>query len=107
MEEGILALRKGALVSEMNLIYRSGDESWSFSLKGETLNVSGLKVPDSGPVETSDDIEAAAIEKAHLCQRPVVVVEALFAHFLRLRLEKDWITTVLPGFRRWMRSKER
>ncbi len=107
MEEGILALRKGALVSEMHLIYGSGQERWSFSVKGENLNVSGIKLPETGTVETADDIEGAAIEKAHLYQRPLALVAALFAYFLRLRLENGWTETVLPSFRQWMNRKER
>jgi hypothetical protein len=107
MEEGILALRKGALVVEMNLIYRSGDERWDFSVKGENLNLTAIKVPETGRVETSEDIEAAAVEKVHLCQRPVALVQSLFTHFIHLRLENGWTGTVLPAFRRWMQAKER
>ncbi|MGD8971057.1 MAG: hypothetical protein PVG01_06585, partial [Desulfobacterales bacterium] len=45
LEEGLLALKKGALVTEMNLLYRSGDNTWQFNLKGESLNISSFKTP--------------------------------------------------------------
>ena len=38
LEEGILALRKGAVVTEMNLHYQSGELKWQFTLKGESFN---------------------------------------------------------------------
>jgi hypothetical protein len=106
MEEGVLALRKGALVAEMNLIYRSGDESWHFSVKGETLDPSSVKVPQSARVETGEDIEGAAIEKYHLYRRVVDLVRSLFAHFLEQRLDPRWRTAVLPAFHSWMSAKE-
>lgn len=106
MEEGVLALRKGALVAEMNLIYRSGDENWHFSLKGETLDPSSVKLPETGRVETSDDIEGAAIEKYHLYRRVVDLVRSLFAHFLEQRLDSQWYTGVLPAFQAWINTKE-
>jgi len=31
LEEGLLALRKGAVVSEINLAYKSGEQEWSFT----------------------------------------------------------------------------
>ena len=54
LEEGFMALKKGALVTELNLVYRSGDQEWSFSLKGESLSFSSLKVPEKGPIEPCD-----------------------------------------------------
>lgn len=106
MEEGVLALRKGALVAEMNLIYRSGDENWHFSLKGETLDPSSVKVPQTGRLETSEDIEGAAIEKYHLYRRVVDLVGSLYGHFLEQRLDPRWSTTVLPACQSWINAKE-
>jgi hypothetical protein len=54
LEEGLLSLRKGAVVIEMNLSYKTENQDWNFTLKGESLSFSGLKVPETGPVETKD-----------------------------------------------------
>lgn len=106
MEEGVLALRKGALVAEMNLVYRSGDEDWHFSLKGETLDPTSVKVPQTGRVETSEDIEGAAIEKYQLYRRVVDLVGALFTYFLEQRLDPRWQSAELPAFQAWINAKE-
>jgi hypothetical protein len=106
MEEGVLALRKGALVAEMNLVYRSGDESWQFTLRGDTLDPASLKVPQTGRLETKENIEGTAIEKYHLYRRVVDLIRALFSHFLELRLDSRWQSAVLPSFRTWINTKE-
>ena len=57
LEEGILSLRKGALVTELNLIYQEDDNKWQFSLKGESLSISGFKLPDFSMQNGSDNME--------------------------------------------------
>ena len=42
LEEGLLALRKGAVVTELKLVYKAGNNEWRFGLKGESLNISSL-----------------------------------------------------------------
>ena len=76
-EEGHLALRKGAVVTEMNLCLTSGGQEWRFTLKGESLNLSGFKTPFSGPVETAEEVEAAVLEKVFLYDQAIQIVEAL------------------------------
>ena len=52
-EEGILALKKGAMVTELNLSYKAGDKKWHFTLKGESLSITNLKPPEASIIETS------------------------------------------------------
>ena len=42
LEEARVALQNGALVAELNLVYRSAQQKWQFTVKGESLNLSGL-----------------------------------------------------------------
>ena len=65
-DEGMLALKKGALVAELNLVYRAGEQKWQFTLKGESLNVSSLRTPKTTPPENPDDREGAILEKVFL-----------------------------------------
>ena len=51
LEEGLLSLRKGALVSEMNLVFQSGENRWNFTVKGESLSISGLRTPETAATE--------------------------------------------------------
>lgn len=102
MDEGLLALKKGGMVAEVHLIYRSGDNEWQFTLKGESLNVSALKVPETGNIENADEIEGAVIEKIFLCGQIVKLVNALFQHFVKLRLDTKWETQAIPAIRKWI-----
>ena len=90
LEEGLLALRKGALVTEINLIYRTGDQKWQFNIKGESLNISGLKTPDTARPETKEDVEGFVLEKIYLYDRVLQFIEKLFKMFVRLRVSDEW-----------------
>jgi hypothetical protein len=61
-EEGMLALKKGALVAELNLVWRTTEQKWQFTLKGESLNLSGFKTPQIAPLESPDDLEGAILD---------------------------------------------
>ena len=102
LEEGLLSLRKGAVVVEINLAYLSENQNWTFTLKGESLSFSGLKVPETGPVETKDDIEGMVLEKAYLFEKAIRLVSGLFDSFLALRSTVEWNQTVVPDIRKWI-----
>jgi len=102
LEEGILALRKGAVVTEINLCLKSGDQEWRFTIKGESLNISGFKTPFAGPVETAEDVEGAVIEKAYLYDRGIQLIDKLFKNFIELRLSNRWQNKVIPLIKKWL-----
>jgi hypothetical protein len=104
LEEGILALQKGAVVTEMNLSYQSGELKWTFTLKGESFNVSSLKPPDTGPVESDGDIAGAVLEKAFLYEKVMALIDTMFNHFVRLRVSDDWNTGVVSPMKEWIKT---
>jgi hypothetical protein len=104
LEEGFLALRKGAVVTELNLLYGVGDQQWRLTIKGESLHLAGLKCPQTGPVESQEDIEGAVLEKAYLCDRAIQITDKLFKQFITLRVSDDWNTKVVPHMRQWIHS---
>lgn len=104
LEEGILSLRKGAVVIEMNLIYKTENQDWKFSLKGESISFSGLKPPETGPLETKDDIEGLLLEKAYLFEKAIELINRLFNAFLKLRVSSDWNASLLPEIRKWVQA---
>ena len=63
LEEARLALKKGAMVSEINMFFKSGEQKWQFTLKGESFHISSLKIPETGPVEKEEDWEGAVLER--------------------------------------------
>ena len=102
LEEGILSLQKGAVVTELNLVYKAGNNEWRFNIKGESLNISSLKTPETGPVETKDDIEGILLEKVFLYEKIFVLMNNLYKHFISLRVTGRWEKDVVPGIRKWV-----
>lgn len=101
LEEGVLALKKGAVVTELNLIAKSDEKEWRFTLKGESLDIAGLKIPES-PIETKADIEGAVIDKIFLMDTVVRWLDMTYQRFIRLRISENWKAEELPLIRKWM-----
>jgi len=106
LEEGTLALWKGALVTELNLVYKSGSHEWRFSVKGENLHLSGLKTPQTGPVENKEDMEGAVLEKVFLYEKALALIYNLYNLFIRLRLAPKWKNEVVPQIKNWILSQQ-
>jgi hypothetical protein len=104
LEEGRLSLQKGAVVVELNLSYTTENQEWGFTLKGESLSISGLKVPDTGPAESKDDVEGMVLEKTYLAEKAITMVNSFFYHFLQLRCSSKWNEGVVPDIKRWIES---
>jgi len=104
LEEGLLSLRKGAVVIEMNLSYKTENQEWKFTLKGESLSFSSLKIPETGPVETKDDIEGIMLEKAYLYEKAVDVINLLFNAFLKIRSTVVWNEKTVPKIKKWVQA---
>jgi hypothetical protein len=102
LEEGLLALRKGALVVDINLVYKNASLQWQFSVKGENLSLSALKLPETAPIETSDDIEGLVLERIYLYEKPFILIDALYQRFIKIRLSEQWQKKTMTDMRKWM-----
>lgn len=102
LEEGTLALRKGAVVVELNLIYLSGAHEWRFTVKGESLHLSSLKTPQVAAVENKDDMEGAVLEKIFLYDKALALIHRIYEQFVRLRLTPEWRNKVVPQIKEWI-----
>jgi len=101
-EEGMVALKKGALVAEMTLVYRSGDKKWQLSLKGESLGMTNLKTPEASIIETGEDVEGAVLDKIYLYEKAVGLLNVLFKTFIKKRVSNEWNTTVVSEIKKWI-----
>ncbi len=104
LEEGILALKKGALVAELNVVYKSAELIWQFTLKGESLNISGLSIPNTGSAESDEDIEGFVLEKIFLYDKALQLLENLYTYFAKLRISDTWQGKEAPLIRKWIQS---
>lgn len=105
LEEGMVALTKGAVVTEIHLSYKTGAQKWEFSLKGESLNISNLKLPETGPVETPEDLEGVVLEKIYLIEKVVGLLNNLFSNFIHLRLSNTWQSQTKSLIHKWTTTK--
>jgi hypothetical protein len=103
LEEGILSLKKGAVVKELNLLYRKEEKEWNFTLTGENLSLSNLKTPDIGFIETKKDVEGFVVEKIFLYDSLYLLIDNLYKKFIKLRVSADWIT-VVSEMNKWIIS---
>ena len=104
LEEGLLALTKGAVVTEIHLSYKTGAQHWLFGLKGESLNISNLKLPETGTVETPEDLEGVVMEKAYLLEKVIGLINTLFSYFVKLRVSNKWRNQTVSQIRKWASS---
>ena len=102
LDEAMLALKKGAMVAEFNLIYRSAQQKWQFTLKGESLNLSSLKTPQTAPPESQDDLEAAVLEKIFLYDKILQFLEKLYKYFIKLRISNKWEGREIALIKKWI-----
>ena len=104
LEEAKLSLQKGGVVTECNFSLKIGELEWKFNIKGESLNISSLKSPETGTVENKDDIEGAVLEKFYLYEKVVVLVETLYDKFIQIRIHKEWKDKTVPIIKNWIQS---
>ncbi|MCF8069395.1 MAG: hypothetical protein K9L30_12500 [Desulfobacterales bacterium] len=102
LEEGMLSLKKGADVKDINLVYKSGDFNWQFTLKGESFSFEGLKVPETAPIESEKDIEGSVIEKNFLYNKAIKFIDDVYMAFLNERLSEKWENNILNKIKQWI-----
>ena len=102
-EEGRTALRKGAVVTEINLILKIDEKEFKFNIKGESLNLTGLKTPAAGKIENSDDIEGAVLEKIFLYNSVFEIIDSLFLFFIKKRTSEQWKNIDIHKIRDWVK----
>ena len=86
----------------INLFFKSGDQEWGFTVKGESLNLSSLKIPVTGPADTAEEIENTVIEKIYLYDQAIQFIENLFINFIKKRTSNHWQNKVIPMIRNWI-----
>jgi len=104
LEEAKISLQKGGVVTELNFSFKSGDHEWKFNIKGESLNISSLKSPETGKIEKKDDIEGAVLEKIYLYEKVVSLVENLYKQFIQIRISSKWDNETVPRIKKWIKS---
>jgi hypothetical protein len=106
LEEGRIALRKGALVTEMSLVIKTSELQWSFSVKGESLNLSNIKTPGPNLPQSAEEIENFLSEKTDFYIKLFEFIDKIFGYFVKKRISPTWGSKHLPGIKKWIKSAE-
>jgi len=104
LEEGTTALKKGAFVTQINLICIINEDEYKFTIKGESLNITGLKPPKTEISKNEDEIEGMVLEKAFLSFKIFEVIDTLFLNFIEQRTSDEWNNKGLQEIRNWIGS---
>jgi len=104
LEEAKLSLQKGGVVTECNFSLKAGDHEWKFNIKGESLNISSLKSPETSQIEKKEDIEGVVLEKFYLYEKIVTLVETLYDQFIQIRITNKWEKESVPMIKKWIQS---
>jgi hypothetical protein len=101
LEEGMISLKKGSVVKELSLLYKSGDKEWFFIVAGESLSLSNIKTPDTGFIETKNDIDGFVTEKIFLYNSIYSLLDDLYKNFIKLRVSEKW-KAVSSDMKKWI-----
>lgn len=105
LEEGTTALKKGACVTDINLICKMGEDEYKFSIKGESFNLTGLKPPSTEKkTSEADEMEGAVLEKTYLLFRVIQVIDTLFLKYVEQRSSDDWKHKEFQDIKNWIQS---
>ena len=102
LDAALLSLKNGALVTEINLVYKFNEQEWQFTLKGESFSITNLKTPQRGPVDTLEETEGAVLEKAFLLEQILQYLDFLYKTFIKKRLSPAWKQTIVPELKKWV-----
>ena len=104
LEEGITALKKGAFVTNINLICKINEDEYKFSIKGESFNITGLKTPKIDISKSEDETEGMVLEKAFFSFKIFKVIDTLFLEYINQRTSDDWNNKGLQEIKNWIGS---
>jgi len=104
LEEGTTALKKGAFVTQINLICKINEDEYKFTIKGESFNITGLKTPKIDLSKNEDEIEGVILEKAFFGFKIFEVIDTLFLKYIEQRIADEWNHEGLQEIKSWVEA---
>jgi hypothetical protein len=96
--EAHAALLTGKLVSDARLRLVSGQKQWTVSIKGDTMALSGIKIPALLSREDDDQL----YERFMLIEEVEDTIAGLYQQFMGLRLDDDAWRPEVQAIRAWV-----
>ena len=98
------ALRQGKLPKEAKMRLVRGEREYAWTLKAESLWLSGLKLPTQ--LKKNDEKHEVFYERMMLLEDIEATLGALFSDFVRLRLSDAWEEDVAPRMKSWAHGEK-
>lgn len=96
--EAHAALLAGKVVSEARLRVVFGQKQWTVSIKGDSLQMSGLKIPALLTREDDDQL----YERFALVEELEDTIHALYQQFVEIRLDDEQWRPEVQAIRTWV-----
>lgn len=93
------ALRQGKLPKEAKMRAVRGEREFVWTLKADTLALSGLKLPTQ--LKKTDEKHEVFYERMMLLEDLEASLTALYADFVVLRLSDEWDDDIVPLMQDW------
>ncbi len=100
--EAKTALRHGKRSEKAKLRIIKDAREWVFTLKAESMDLSGMKIP---AVLSKEDSEVF-FERMYLLEEIEEIIENIYREFLGIRLSERWIDDYLPAMQKWIQSDD-
>ncbi len=99
--EARTALASGKTVESARVGLRIKEREYSFSIKAEGLELTGVKVPS----DAADGIDDRLFERMLLVEELGGIVDTFFFRFLEQRVTDTWRSKQVPAIRAWIAGK--
>ncbi|MDR2744083.1 MAG: hypothetical protein LBB66_02630 [Desulfovibrio sp.] len=90
LREARFGLGTGKKVARALIRLEKDELAFQFTLRAEDFSLISLKTPKLDKIDSDDEPDALLLEKFYLLEVCVDLLDALYAHFLRLRLSSGW-----------------
>jgi hypothetical protein len=102
LPEARRAIQSGKLPRKAGFTLARHDHQYEFSLQGETLAVTGLKLP----TPEADDEQARAVERVDLLRSFLETLDLLYDVFAKVRAGDGW-TKELARLQKWLQREDK
>ena len=92
------AIAGGLTVREVDLLFERDDRIWQGAVNAENFDIKRAKLPS---LLSEEDSERAA-ERLELIAELDAMLRTAFQSFLRIRLDSQWQSEVVPALRVWL-----
>ncbi len=105
--EAASALQGGKLPTRARLLLARGEKTFEVTLAADSLDLEGVKVSAESEAISDENLRAGDEQRAGWLFELCSLVDALFAGFLKLRLDRGFEQELLPSIRNWIASRGR